>query len=442
MPNIYKNIPLARAALSTQASLRSAINGAIEIGAAGHKEALVGLVLQVPYGSRGCRAIRATVKSNGGQWVRINTLGSGSNSGPIPMHWLLPHEKFTDSRLDWFRTQNMIQSIMVRQYQPWTWDGKSNHNLVLDIPWFSRHNITKKVRAKWNRVEQYWFLPRSLITQSRVDELNASEVIVGYQGQIGPVTPQPQSTSNTNTTLPFPTSGQQGVRPPQGSMKLLEDKIKSHAHNREQFWSRIDHRTVGFLDRREPGERGIESRFSIELNEELYNILKNGANNYHWLNCSNNSKFSTVVCFAELSDPLSPSESIKQQSSGLSVRLRQRMFGTSNNKIFDNLKSYMLIVAWHLKEGAIINSGDPMFTHNFFQDPASMWLTAELIVLLPRDVTHRVYESLVNHQEKENRFNPLPKKAEVQRIRNATSAGNQSMPDHVIRQPDQAPNQA
>jgi hypothetical protein len=101
------------------------------------------------------------------------------------------------------------------------------------------------------------------------------------------------------------------------------------------------------------------------------------------------------------------------------------MFGTSNNKIFDNLKSYMLIVAWHLKENTVtmINSGDPMFTHNFFQDPASMWRTAELVVLLPRDVTHRVYESLVNHQEKENRFDPLPKEAEVQRIRNATSAG-------------------
>lgn len=137
-----------------------------------------GLLLDLPFGKRGATELRTTAKTYGARW-------DGKE-------WTISAAKYptlsTGGGLTWLLGNAVIAGIKTRVYTVWVWDGRSV-DVALDLP-FEDRNIAKQHGAKWDPNALRWYLPAASVTQSKIDALNAAEVIDGEIDSTGKVVAQ------------------------------------------------------------------------------------------------------------------------------------------------------------------------------------------------------------------------------------------------------------
>jgi len=154
-----------------------------------------GLLLDLPFGKRGATELRTTAKTYGARW-------DGKE-------WTVSAAKYptlsTGGGLTWLLGNAVIAGIKTRVYTPWVWDGRSV-DVALDLP-FEDRSVAKQHGAKWDPARLRWYLPAALVSQVKIDALNAAEAIDGEidatgkvvaQANIGqaPLTPPPATTES------------------------------------------------------------------------------------------------------------------------------------------------------------------------------------------------------------------------------------------------------
>lgn len=137
-----------------------------------------GLLLDLPFGKRGATELRTTAKTYGARW-------DGKE-------WTISAAKYptlsTGGGLAWLLGNAVIAGIKTRTYTPWVWDGRSV-DVALDLP-FEDRIIAKQHGAKWDPTALRWYLPAALVSQVKIDALNAAEAIDGEIDSTGKVVAQ------------------------------------------------------------------------------------------------------------------------------------------------------------------------------------------------------------------------------------------------------------
>ena len=137
-----------------------------------------GLLLDLPFGKRGATELRTTAKTYGARW-------DGKE-------WTVSAAKYptlsTGGGLTWLLGNAVIAGIKTRVYTPWVWDGRSV-DVALDLP-FEDRSVAKQHGAKWDPARLRWYLPAALVSQVKIDALNAAEAIDGEIDATGKVVAQ------------------------------------------------------------------------------------------------------------------------------------------------------------------------------------------------------------------------------------------------------------
>jgi hypothetical protein len=341
MPNIFTNITIASPLTS-----HNALDAAV-VAATPKQIKFVALVLNLPFGKRGSTTIRAQAKQYGARW-------DGNE-------WTLPSHQYTPPSLalDWFRENDLIQAIKVRQYQPFVWDGDNSQHLALDIP-FAERLTAKNQGAKWEPQFSRWYLPAGQITQSRVDALNAAEAIAGYMnahGVIGaaPVQPAPTSGSPARQAHPIAAKIAATMGKPVPAGELPGSDLLRLFAEQARAYSAVQ---------RDASDGRTEEQGLLHL-LTLAQEPRRGCNRY-WLRLVEPAG-GLVVCFSEV--PHADADG----------------------------KHALMVLAWRLRDDLHLTMRPEEAFPNHLDTPANLYGYADTTQMLHRRDAHALYERLANH---------------------------------------------